>query len=60
MRRFTQTFVLGAQSPKQYYVHNDIFRYQVCQQSFVINCGLQVYVTSLTRTVMLGLQNSQS
>ncbi|XP_054257405.1 ras GTPase-activating protein-binding protein 1-like isoform X2 [Macrosteles quadrilineatus] len=28
MRRFTQTFVLGAQSPKQYYVHNDIFRYQ--------------------------------
>lgn len=31
MRRFTQTFVLGAQSPKKYYVHNDIFRYQVCQ-----------------------------
>lgn len=30
MRRFTQTFVLAAQSPKQYYVHNDIFRYQVC------------------------------
>ncbi|XP_055384817.1 ras GTPase-activating protein-binding protein 1 [Condylostylus longicornis] len=28
MRRFTQTFVLGAQSPKNYYVHNDIFRYQ--------------------------------
>uniref|UniRef100_A0A1B6C1L1 NTF2 domain-containing protein n=1 Tax=Clastoptera arizonana TaxID=38151 RepID=A0A1B6C1L1_9HEMI len=28
MRRFTQTFVLGSQSPKQYYVHNDIFRYQ--------------------------------
>lgn len=28
MRRFTQTFVLAAQSPKQYYVHNDIFRYQ--------------------------------
>jgi hypothetical protein len=28
MRRFTQTFVLAAQSPKNYYVHNDIFRYQ--------------------------------
>lgn len=28
MRRFTQTFVLGTQSPKKYYVHNDIFRYQ--------------------------------
>jgi hypothetical protein len=27
MRRFTQTFVLAAQSPKKYYVHNDIFRY---------------------------------
>ncbi|KAL5283591.1 G3BP2 family protein [Megaselia abdita] len=30
MRRFTQTFVLAAQSPKNYYVHNDIFRYQDC------------------------------
>ncbi|CAH2267991.1 jg8433 [Pararge aegeria aegeria] len=28
MRRFTQTFVLAAQSPKKYYVRNDIFRYQ--------------------------------
>ncbi|XP_050532306.1 ras GTPase-activating protein-binding protein 1 [Daktulosphaira vitifoliae] len=28
MRRFAQTFVLAAQSPKKYYVHNDIFRYQ--------------------------------
>jgi len=28
MRKFTQTFVLAAQSPKKYYVHNDIFRYQ--------------------------------
>ncbi|XP_049780597.1 ras GTPase-activating protein-binding protein 1 isoform X1 [Schistocerca cancellata] len=28
MRRFTQTFVLAAQAPRQYYVHNDIFRYQ--------------------------------
>ena len=29
MRRFVQTFVLAPQSPKKYYVHNDIFRYQV-------------------------------
>lgn len=28
MRRFTQTFVLGVESPRKYYVHNDIFRYQ--------------------------------
>jgi len=28
MRRFMQTFVLVPQSPKNYYVHNDIFRYQ--------------------------------
>lgn len=29
MRRFMQTFVLAPQSVKKYYVHNDIFRYQV-------------------------------
>lgn len=28
-RRFMQTFVLAPQSHKKYYVHNDIFRYQV-------------------------------
>ena len=28
MRRFMQTFLLAPQSPKKYYVHNDIFRYQ--------------------------------
>jgi len=28
MRRFVQTFVLAPQTPKKYYVHNDIFRYQ--------------------------------
>ncbi|CAG0885256.1 unnamed protein product [Darwinula stevensoni] len=28
MRRFMQTFVLAPQSPRKYYVHNDIFRYQ--------------------------------
>ncbi|KAG8223393.1 hypothetical protein J437_LFUL002638 [Ladona fulva] len=34
MRRFTQTFVLAPQSPKKYYVHNDIFRYQAS-----VSCG---------------------
>ncbi len=29
MRKFMQTFVLAPQAPKKYYVHNDIFRYQV-------------------------------
>lgn len=29
MRRFMQTFVLASSSAKKYYVHNDIFRYQV-------------------------------
>jgi len=28
MRRFMQTFILARQSPKMFYVHNDIFRYQ--------------------------------
>lgn len=28
MRRFMQTFVLAPQSPKKYYVANDVFRYQ--------------------------------
>ena len=28
MRAFVQTFVLAPESPKKYYVHNDIFRYQ--------------------------------
>ncbi len=32
MRRFMQTFVLAPQSPKKYYVHNDIFRYQVGEE----------------------------
>ena len=29
MRRFMQTFVLSPLTPQKYYVHNDIFRYQV-------------------------------
>jgi len=28
MRRFMQTFILARQTPKMFYVHNDIFRYQ--------------------------------
>ena len=36
MRRFMQTFVLAQQTSKQYYVNNDIFRYQdeVFQDSY--------------------------
>ena len=29
MRPFVQTFVLALQSPQKYYIHNDIFRYQL-------------------------------
>lgn len=29
MRPFVQTFVLAPESPKKYYIHNDIFRYQI-------------------------------
>ena len=35
MRRFVQTFVLAPQTPKKYYVHNDIFRYQVRLQGYM-------------------------
>ena len=28
MRAFVQTFVLAPETPKKYYVHNDMFRYQ--------------------------------
>ena len=28
MRAFVQTFVLAPETPKKFYVHNDIFRYQ--------------------------------
>lgn len=28
MRRFMQSFVLVPQTPRKFYVHNDIFRYQ--------------------------------
>jgi len=28
MRRFMQTFILARQTPKMFYVYNDIFRYQ--------------------------------
>jgi len=40
-RRFMQTFVLGSQTPRKYYVHNDIFRYQDevfgCDQEDVVD-----------------------
>lgn len=38
MRRFMQTFVLAPQTPKKYYVYNDIFRYQdeVFNEDYVV------------------------
>jgi Ras GTPase-activating protein-binding protein 1 len=39
MRRFMQTFVLAPQSPKKYYVHNDIFRYQVTARKLSLACA---------------------
>ena len=49
MRRFTQTFVLAAQTPKKYYVHNDIFRYQVSHyiQLQILRTSFKDYVTKL-------------
>ena len=35
MRPFVQTFVLAIESPKKYYIHNDIFRYQIYDEDFV-------------------------
>lgn len=53
MRRFTQTFVLAAQSPKQYYVHNDIFRYQVTIRSYSIVNSCNFF--SIYRFIQTGL-----
>ena len=49
MRRFMQTFVLAPQSPKKYYVHNDIFRYQdeVSQESHNSIHGVKYSTDSL-------------
>ena len=35
MRPFVQTFVLAPESQKKYYIHNDIFRYQVYDEDLV-------------------------
>ena len=35
MRPFVQTFILALESPKKYYVRNDIFRYQIYDEDFV-------------------------
>lgn len=50
MRRFMQTFVLGPQGPKKFYLRNDIFRYQdevfavadVCSSSVVLDSEVQL------------------
>lgn len=49
MRRFTQTFVLAAQSPKKYYVHNDIFRYQVMHFSSIVEQSRDISVGVFSR-----------
>ena len=55
MRRFMQTFVLAPQSPKKYYVHNDIFRYQ----DEVFNDGEEVGGTCNTVTDTETLESSK-
>ena len=42
MRRFMQTFVLAPQTPKKYYVYNDIFRYQV--RSTLVKCTVVEFI----------------
>jgi len=54
MRRFVQTFVLAPQSPKKYYVHNDIFRYQ----DEVFNDVEGTETTPLTNTTTEPLEDS--
>lgn len=50
MRRFMQTFVLAPQTPKKYYVYNDIFRYE--DEVFNEDLGTSVNeVSSSTTTV---------
>jgi Ras GTPase-activating protein-binding protein 1 len=34
MRPFVQTFVLAHESPRKYFIHNDIFRYQVYDEDY--------------------------
>ena len=38
-----QTFVLAPQSPKKYYVINDIFRYQVIISAYTLYFNLLEY-----------------
>ena len=40
MRPFVQTFVLALESPKKYYIHNDIFRYQCYDEDLMSECEL--------------------
>ena len=49
-----QTFVLAPQSPKKYYVHNDIFRYQdeVRISIFFLNL-LELHVEGFSRTYIV-------
>lgn len=60
MRRFMQTFVLAPQTPKKFYVHNDIFRYQdeVYQDNSDTESEDQHIEASLiTKTAVLNMNN---
>lgn len=60
MRRFMQTFVLAPQTPKKFYVHNDIFRYQdeVYQDnSDTESEDQQITENIVSKTAMLNMNN---
>ena len=48
MRPFVQTFVLALQSPKKYYIHNDIFRYQLFDEDLCSDSEINEAPTEVT------------
>ena len=48
MRPFVQTFVLALQSPQKYYIHNDIFRYQLFDEELYSDGELNEPSTEVT------------
>jgi len=59
MRRFMQTFVLAPQTPKKFYVHNDIFRYQdeVYQDNSDTESEDQTENNLISKTAALNMNN---
>ena len=63
MRPFVQTFVLAQESPKKYYIHNDIFRYQVYDEDLVSETELteeQVVVDTEATTAIGASSNMEN